>query len=87
MGIVVRGRAMTEVVATHAGGIYAAQGRRPTLNCAGQGCDERKECRRYVVTVNVPECSSEHPYGAWASFDIERRVFGDCRHFVRFRKS
>lgn len=59
--------------------------RAPTLNCAGQHCPERKDCRRYAVRVNVPECTREHPYGAWASFDLERLLFGDCKQFVKLR--
>lgn len=61
--------------------------RPPTLNCAGQGCGERKECRRYMAMVYVKDCSREYPYGAWASYDIDRQRFGDCHGFVRFRKS
>jgi hypothetical protein len=55
------------------------------LNCAGQGCTERKDCRRFVVRVNVPQCSREFPYGEWGSFDIERQVLGDCKQFVKYR--
>jgi hypothetical protein len=40
-----------------------------------------------VVRVNVPDCSRENPYGAWASFDLEREEHGDCRHFVKYRAS
>lgn len=57
------------------------------LNCAGQGCADRDACRRYVVRVNAQNCSRENPYGAWASFDIERQVLGDCKHFAKYRKS
>jgi hypothetical protein len=56
-----------------------------SLNCAGQDCQERDGCRRFVVRVNVPDCSRENPYGAWASFDLERRAFGDCKQFVKYR--
>lgn len=56
-----------------------------SLNCAGQACPERKDCRRYVVRVNSPECSREYQYGAWASFDLERQEFGDCKSFVKYR--
>ena len=56
-----------------------------SVNCAGQGCPEREDCRRYRVTVNVPACSRDYPYGEWASFDIERAWSGDCKSFVKYR--
>lgn len=55
------------------------------LNCAGQGCPERADCRRFVVRVNAPECSREHPYGDWASFDLERTALGSCPNFTKYR--
>lgn len=58
-----------------------------SLNCAGQGCQERDQCRRYRVRVNSPACTKEHPFGEWGSFDVERSRFGDCRQFVKFRAS
>lgn len=57
------------------------------LNCAGQGCHERSSCRRFVVRVNAPGSSGEYRYGAWASFDIERKLTGDCKSFVKYRAS
>lgn len=59
--------------------------RTKSLNCAGQRCQERDACRRFIVRVNVPECSRENPYGAWASFDLEREARGDCKNFVEYR--
>jgi hypothetical protein len=56
-----------------------------SLNCAGQACPERKDCRRFVVRVNVPHCSREWPYGEWASFDLERSILGACANFVKYR--
>lgn len=58
-----------------------------SMNCAGQGCAEREKCRRFAVRINVPDCSRDNPYGAWASFDIERQRFGDCKSFVELRPS
>lgn len=46
-------------------------------NCAGQGCPERKFCRRYAVRIG------EVGRQQWASFDIERGFFGDCMSFAR----
>lgn len=59
-----------------------------SLNCAGQGCPERQTCRRFLVRVNAPQCTKEHPYGEWASFDLERLVksaSGTCPHFTKYR--
>lgn len=58
------------------------------INCAGQGCEEREGCRRY--RMRLPEQGQkavqfERLRYQWASFDVERAVFGDCPQFVRFR--
>ena len=37
------------------------------IQCAGQQCDEREKCLRYRNRGRAP----------WASFDIERKHFGD----------
>jgi len=59
------------------------------LNCAGQGCAEREQCRRYVARVAsgkyVAANGYEHKTYTWASFDLERARFGDCAAFVRIR--
>jgi hypothetical protein len=57
-------------------------------NCAGRGCPERKECRRYVTRIAVVGSSraqydGHEPVGLWCSFDIERSLFGNCASFVR----
>jgi len=54
------------------------------LNCAGQFCDEREECRRYRIRLAKPE--SEPKVFEWASFDLERLlIVGECPVFVKFR--
>lgn len=51
-------------------------------NCAGQGCADRVECRRFRVRINE---SWQTTSGQWASFDVERAAHGgDCRSFVRW---
>lgn len=51
-------------------------------NCAGQGCPERKSCRRYttrVPTKKVLVGEQEVQVLHWASLDIERTLLGgDC---------
>lgn len=49
--------------------------------CAGQECPERHTCLRFMRPVWHPH--KDRVTGAvtvqlWASFDIERRHFGDC---------
>lgn len=42
-----------------------------SLQCTGQGCPERDECLRFLLSYN--------PYKTqWASFDIERQLLGTC---------
>lgn len=55
------------------------------LNCAGQGCQDRDSCRRYRIVLGERNEASNRVVGEWASFDIERLVFGDCRAFVVYR--
>jgi hypothetical protein len=55
------------------------------VNCAGQLCEEREECKRYRLRLQSP-VKSEHPVFDWASFDIERIVFGDCLSLVRLKR-
>jgi len=65
------------------------------LNCAGQGCEERDECRRYRIRL-ARIVSEAHrivgvPYDEkvfdWASFDIERIWFGECKSLIQYRES
>jgi hypothetical protein len=42
------------------------------LNCAGQGCSERLECRRYRIRLPRLNQEGDEKLFAWASFDIER---------------
>lgn len=54
-------------------------------NCAGQGCPERQQCRRYRVRIVSPERGDwHHQAGQWISADIERSNTGTCVHFVRW---
>jgi hypothetical protein len=48
------------------------------LKCAGQSCDQRKDCLRYEL--------HKDPYtrDTWASFDIEQQKLGDCVHRLTF---
>jgi hypothetical protein len=60
----------------------------PRLNCAGQGCSERTECRRYRIRLPVERSKKEdEKVFDWASFDIEKIVFGDCKAVIKFRES
>ncbi len=57
----------------------------PKINCTGQGCDERDGCRRYASMTQDGKSivgGKEHPIFNWASFDIERQRFGDCKHML-----
>ena len=54
-------------------------------NCAGQGCEVRDECKRYRLRL-ASQVRSEEPVFDWASFDLERVLFGDCPSFVRFKR-
>ena len=50
-------------------------------NCAGQQCPERDGCRRYESRIPARKVVIEDrkiPIFEWASFDIERQIFGDC---------
>lgn len=54
-------------------------------NCAGQGCEDRAQCRRYQVRIVGPkEIQWEKQSGQWCSFDLERLRFGTCASFVRW---
>jgi hypothetical protein len=68
-----------------------AQGKVSTANCAGQGCPERRECRRWRVIVPASGQSRDFVHrdtlGAWMSFDLERQARGDCSAFVRHREA
>lgn len=59
------------------------------LNCAGQGCPERDECRRYATRVAsgkfVAANGYEHKTFTWASFDLERQKLGTCASLIRVR--
>ena len=58
----------------------------PKTNCAGQSCPERDACRRYVSLIAEGFKSfgrREVPIFAWASFDLERKAFGDCPQRLR----
>jgi hypothetical protein len=55
-------------------------------NCAGQGCPERRGCRRYQVRILGPSRAPwEHRYGLWVSADLERQKLGSCALFVKWR--
>lgn len=55
-----------------------AQGDIAKANCAGVGCEERVECRRYLVRIG------EGGAAQWASFDVERAALGGaCPNFKR----
>lgn len=60
-----------------------------SANCAGQGCPERGQCRRYRVIVTKSGLSRDFMYrdtlGHWKSFDIERQAFGSCSAFSRYQ--
>ena len=55
-------------------------------NCAGQECEDRDACLRYVERRSWEKDVNGHARYAWASFDIERMVYGDCKHFIRVRE-
>ena len=58
------------------------------VNCAGQGCPERDDCKRYrlrLATELNGVAAAERPF-VWGSFDLERLWFGDCPAFVRFKR-
>lgn len=67
------------------------QERLSTAGCAGQGCAERAQCRRYRVIVPKSAQSRDFAHrdtlGVWMSFDIERQRAGDCHAFVRYREA
>jgi len=53
------------------------------VNCVGFECPERGECLRYLRPAF--RARKDHQTGAltvqeWASYDIERKRFGDCPH-------
>lgn len=51
------------------------------MNCAGQACPERAQCRRYCVNVGA---EWKVGTGHWGSFDIERKARGgECPSFKR----
>lgn len=51
-------------------------------NCAGQGCPERMQCRRFRVRIGE---RWQETTGQWASFDLARKaVGGECPNFVRY---
>ena len=58
------------------------------VNCSGQGCLERDDCKRYRLRLWTDVegvAAADRPF-VWASFDLERLVFGDCPSFVRFKR-
>jgi len=50
---------------------------RRARSCAGQGCEERDVCARYLRKPAFAQ--------AWASYDIERQNTGNCPAFERVR--
>lgn len=51
-------------------------------NCAGQGCPEREQCRRYRVRLDL---NWEAGTGQWISADLERAALGgECPSFKRY---
>jgi hypothetical protein len=51
-------------------------------NCAGQGCPESAQCRRFRVRIGA---DWKVWTGAWGSFDLERAAFGgECPNWVRY---
>ena len=57
----------------------------PKANCAGQECDERTECLRYMEERPYGRTAEGYPLVAWASFDIERQQQGSCKSFIQWR--
>jgi hypothetical protein len=55
------------------------------LNCAGQLCPERSQCRRYRVLIPSLDSDRDRPHGEWASFDLERVAAVTCEVFVLYR--
>jgi hypothetical protein len=55
------------------------------LNCAGVGCGERDNCRRY--RIRLPRLGEAEKLFDWASFDIEKVLFGDCPAVIKYRES
>lgn len=56
-------------------------------NCAGQGCTERMQCRRYRVRLEPQhEAGWERAgTGEWISADLERKAKGgECPVFRKF---
>lgn len=50
-------------------------------NCVGHGCPERGACMRYLRPAwraSKPKDGSPIIVQKWASYDIERKRFGDC---------
>lgn len=67
--------------------IGTVQGDIAKANCAGSGCRDKDECRRYRVRIVGPrEATPERQYGQWISADIERWRFPDtpCVHFRKY---
>ena len=57
------------------------------LNCAGQGCEQRMECRRYRIRLPRIGEGPEKLFD-WGSFDIEKLWFvGDCPALIKYRES
>jgi hypothetical protein len=51
-------------------------------NCAGQGCPESAQCRRFRVCIGADWKAGT---GLWASFDLERAERGgECPNWVRY---
>lgn len=51
------------------------------LNCAGHQCPERKTCKRFRSRIGTERATvGEHEVTVlqWASFDVERVLFGNC---------
>ena len=56
-------------------------------NCAGAGCEDREECRRYRVRIVGPADEAwERQCGQWISADVERAANHgkDCPYFRRY---
>jgi len=56
-------------------------------NCAGAGCADRDECRRYRVRIEGPRDEPwERQSGQWISADVERLRYPDaeCPHFRKY---
>lgn len=55
------------------------------LNCAGQSCEKRNECRRY--RIRLPRAGAEPKIFDWASFDVEQERLGECKALIVFREA